>query len=70
MKTAGSIILILGLLLTYAMAFASATADGAVSPVGSDVARTGQADDAWHGYFGIGVLLVGCVVLGRRSEPA
>lgn len=70
MKILGILFIVSGLLLTYAVAFTTATGEETPSPAGSAVATAGQADDAWHGYFGIGMLLVGFIVLERPREPA
>lgn len=70
MKALGIILIVSGLLLTYAMAFTTATADGTGSPGGADAAGAGHVNDTWHGYVGLGMLLVGCVVLDKGREPS
>jgi hypothetical protein len=72
MKTAGIIILIVGLLMTLYTGFTFVTKEKVVDLGDLEITKDNQHTLNWQPYVGIGAMLVGGVVLilGRKKSTA
>jgi hypothetical protein len=70
MKTAGIIILIVGLLMTVYTGFTYVTKEKVVDLGKLEITRDDQHSINWQPYVGIGVMVVGgaLLVLGRKKS--
>jgi hypothetical protein len=72
MKTAGIVILILGLLMTLYTGFTYVTKEKVVDVGDIKITRDDEHTVNWQPYVGIGVMVIGGVVLvlGRKKSSA
>jgi hypothetical protein len=72
MKTAGIIILIVGLLMTLYTGFTYVTKEKVVNVGDIKITRDDEHHVNWQPYVGIGVMVIGGVVLvlGRKKSAA
>ena len=70
MKTAGIIILIVGLLMTLYTGFTYVTKEKVVDLGELAITKDSQHTLNWQPYVGIGTMVIGCVVLilGRKKS--
>lgn len=72
MKTAGSIILILGLLMTLYTGFSYITKEKVVDLGPVEITRDDEHSVNWQPYVGVGLMVIGgaALVFGKKSSLA
>ncbi len=72
MKTAGGIILILGLLMTLYTGFTYITKEKVVDLGSLEITRDDEHSVNWQPYIGVGLMVIGgaALVFGRRGSMA
>jgi hypothetical protein len=72
MKTAGLVILIIGLLMTVYTGFTYVTKEKVVDLGVVEITKEKEHSVDWQPYAGVGAMIVGGVllVLGRKQSPA
>lgn len=72
MKTAGGIMLILGLLMTLYSGFSYVTKEKVVDLGAIEITHDNEHNVEWQSYFGIGLMVIGtaALIFGRRGSTA